>query len=239
MRIALVGYGRMGKAVEHAAQAEGIDVGLILDGSTNGEQGGITPDSLRDINVAIDFSRPECVVENGRLCAAAGVDLVIGTTGWYEGLDELKAEVTRAGTGLVYAPNFSVGANLFFLMVEQATELASRFLEFDPYVLEVHHKFKRDSPSGTALTLLGLVERAYPADQPVASAVLQMGYTAGEHEVGFDSRSERIVLKHIARDRDSYARGALRAARWIRGRKGCFRFRDLLKISDADAKPVA
>jgi 4-hydroxy-tetrahydrodipicolinate reductase len=220
----------MGGLVKRFAKLEGIDVGLVLDGSSNRRCEGLTRAALTGIDVAIDFSRPDCAFDNASRIVGLQVDLVIGTTGWYERLDELRDAVKDAGTGVVYGPNFSVGANVFFNIVESVAALMRATTMFEPYLLEKHHKAKLDSPSGTAMTLLEILRSRYQ-DEPVPHAVLQAGYTAGHHEVGFDSPSETVIVRHTARNKDANAQGALFAARWIRGRKGCFPFREVLATS--------
>ncbi|MCS6805972.1 MAG: dihydrodipicolinate reductase C-terminal domain-containing protein [Acidobacteriota bacterium] len=228
MNIALLGYGRMGKLIEQRAISQAITVSLVLDATNNDQFQGVTPENLSGVDVAIDFSTPGAVVENIRRVAAAGVNMVVGTTGWYEHLDEVKQIVCTHGIGLVYGPNFSIGMNLFFKLIEQAGRLFHRFGGFDPFIEEAHHKFKKDAPSGTAVTLGRLLEAWYPGRSvPITS--VRAGYIPGTHAVSFDSEVETIMLRHVARTREGFADGALLAARWIVGKKGFYEFSHIVE----------
>lgn len=231
MNIALIGYGKMGKLIERRAQRQGITVSLILDSKNNGWFQGLTPENLAGIDVCIDFSTPQAVMENIRRVARVGVNMVVGTTGWYEHLDEARRVVAQSGIGFVYGPNFSLGMNLFFKIVEHAAHLFHRFREFDPFIEEAHHKLKKDAPSGTAITLGRILEAAY-GDHHVPISSVRAGYIPGTHAVSFDSPVETITLKHVARSREGFADGALFAARWIVGKKGFYTFQELVERAE-------
>ncbi|HMG32823.1 MAG TPA: dihydrodipicolinate reductase C-terminal domain-containing protein [Blastocatellia bacterium] len=216
MKIALLGYGKMGRMVEQAAAREGIEVVCIVD-PVAGSRG-----SLSDCEVAIDFTTPDTVIDNVRLAASAKVAMVVGTTGWYARLDEARSLVEQAGIGLVYGSNFSIGVNLMFRVSRYAAELFSRFDAYDPFVEEAHHRFKKDAPSGTAIFLKRDLDALYHRDVTVAST--RAGHIPGTHTVGFDSEADTLTITHTARSRAGFAEGALAAARWIRGKQGFFEF---------------
>ncbi len=227
-KLALLGYGKMGKAIEALAPLRGIEVRLVMDVDVNAEGLGITRENFAGVDVCIDFTTPDAVVENIRRVAALGVNLVIGTTGWNDRLEEVRKVIDNAGVGMVYAPNFSIGVNLFYRLVRAATEIFAPFAMYDPYVVEAHHKFKIDAPSGTALEIKRRIQPAFGTREvPVTS--VRAGYIPGTHELGFDSEADTIVLRHTARGRQGFAEGALHAARWVVGKKGLFSFAEVLE----------
>jgi len=230
MNIALVGYGKMGKLVEQRATSQGITISLILNSETNSQFQRLTRENLAGVDVCIDFSTPHVVVENIRRVAEAKSNMVVGTTGWYDRLDEVRQIVSDHGIGFVYGPNFSIGMNLFFKLIAYAANLFHRFEGFDPFIEEAHHKFKKDAPSGTAVTLGRLLETAY-SDRKVPITSVRAGYIPGTHAVSFDSEVETVTLKHVARSREGFAEGALFAAKWIVGKSGFYEFRQIVEES--------
>jgi 4-hydroxy-tetrahydrodipicolinate reductase len=192
-------------------------------------------------SVGIDFSVGEAVPANVAAAMKAGARYVVGTTGWNDRLDEVRKLVEDAGGGLVHAPNFSIGVNLFQRIVRDAAALLARFPEYDPYVLERHHRRKRDAPSGTAKLLGTILETsggkrkhassnldgALPEDAFHVASV-RAGGIVGDHTVGFDAGSDEIVLQHNARSRRGFATGAMLAAEWIATRNGFHAFEDVL-----------
>jgi 4-hydroxy-tetrahydrodipicolinate reductase len=226
LTLALIGYGKMGKALEQLAPARGFEVRFILSGETIRGGAAFEAARFRGVDVAIDFTSPGAVVENIRRVAALGCNLVVGTTGWSDRLDEVRGVVERAGIGLVYGSNFSIGAQLFFKIAEAAAGITAGFPRYEPYITETHHRFKKDAPSGTALELKRRIQPAFGArDVPVGS--IRAGYVPGTHELGFDSEADTILLRHTARGRAGFAEGALYAACWIAGKKGLFTFADI------------
>ncbi len=226
--IGLLGYGKMGKMVESLAAKNNFHISAYFD-----------ENNLLDINdakiikqlentsVLIDFSVPTAVVENVEKAAKLKINLVIGTTGWSDKMDQVKNIVEENGIGLIYASNFSMGVNIFFKVTEQAAKLFSAFNAYDPFIEEAHHKMKMDAPSGTAITLKNIVEPYYEQkDIPVAST--RVGYIPGTHLIGFDSAFDTIELKHTARNREGFAQGALIAAQWIKDKQGIYEFKDIL-----------
>ena len=228
LNLALLGYGKMGKTLAQLAPQRGFQVCLVLDVDGNRGGQGITRESFQNIDVAMDFTEPGAVVENIRRVAALGVNLVVGTTGWQERVEEVRQVVEASGVGMVHAANFSIGVNLFYRLARTAGELFSAFSIYDPYLAEAHHKFKQDAPSGTALEIRRQLQPAFrDREIPVWSA--RAGYIPGTHELGFDSEADTVILRHTARSRQGFAEGALYAARWVVGKKGLFGFADVLE----------
>ena len=244
MILGLTGQGRMGKEVERLALQGGHEIGLSLDEHSNADGVGLSKDALAGMDVVIDFSWPEAVLENIRRVAEAGVPMVVGTTGWYDHLEKARELIQTHRTALVYGANFSIGANLFLKLAKIATRLFDPFHAYDPYVFEQHHREKVDAPSGTALRLAEIVvtntdrktrvQIGNPEGtiDPKALHVssLRAGGASGRHDVGFDSSADSVEIVHTARNREGFARGALFAAEWVRGKKGVFEFADLLEL---------
>ncbi len=228
MRIAILGYGKMGKLVETIAAREGWEVGPKLDIQENPDGRGITPASMHGVDVAIEFSTPEAVLPNIQAAARAGVQLVIGTTGWSHQRSEVQRIVDESGIGLIYGANFSVGMNLFFEIVAHAARLVGMVPQYDAYMVEEHHRAKKDAPSGTALNLLDLM-RPHLNNPNLSIASIRAGSIPGTHTVGFDSEADTILLEHRARSRQGFAEGAVMAARWIVGKKGWYDFRQVFR----------
>jgi len=242
MRLALVGVGRMGKAVEALAPEYGHQVVAWLDSSSHEDGRGMTAMLTSHAEVAIEFTESAAVVENVRAATGVGLDVVVGTTDWYERLDEVAAVVEAAGRGLIYAPNFSLGVHAFLRLAREAARLAERIPEYDVHLAEAHHRHKVDHPSGTARRIADVLLEELSRktrwsellpDGALDPEVLQVSVTrAGEepgmHVVGLDGPDDRIEVRHRARGRSGFARGALVAARWIRGRQGLFTLDDML-----------
>jgi 4-hydroxy-tetrahydrodipicolinate reductase len=222
-RLALVGYGRMGRLVENLAPAHGFEVALRLDGRTNAGGQGINPESFRGIEVAIDFSTAAAVPANAERIAALGVPLVVGCTGWSNELARVREAVEAHRAGLLYGANFSVGVQVFYRLVEAAARLLAEESAYDAWAYEIHHKMKKDAPSGTLLQLHKVMEAA-GYGRPIDVASNRAGAIPGTHQIGFDSEADTILLEHRARSRAGFAHGALRAARWMIGRRGFFEF---------------
>ena len=228
MRIELLGYGKMGRLVETLAVREGWEVSPKLDIDDNAAGSGITQDSMAGVDVALDFSQPDAVLPNIEAAARAGVNLVIGTTGWLDARDRAERTIRESGIGLIFGSNFSVGMNLFFEIVALAGKIVGKVPQYDPYILEEHHRAKKDAPSGTALSLLDLLKPHGKSDPPGIASV-RAGFIPGNHVVGYDSEADTIILEHRARGRQGFAEGAILAARWIKGKKGLYEFRDVFR----------
>lgn len=227
MRIAVVGYGRMGHEVEAVARDRGHDV--VPVGRGDALPGGC--------DVGIDFTTADAVASNVSRAMTARLRYVVGTTGWAGQLEDVRIRVIEAQGGLVHAANFSLGVNLFYRIVRDAAALMARFAEYDPYVFERHHRMKKDAPSGTAKVLAGILEAAGgPRSRAVSElegalgadafhvAALRAGGIVGEHTVGFDSGGDEILLEHRARTRRGFATGAVLAAEWVTTRTGFYDF---------------
>ena|SRR5437867_4794312 len=234
MRIALLGYGKMGHEIEAAARGQGETIAEIFDIDRLPDA-----DSIRDVDVCIEFSTPQSAIDNIRVALQARKDIVVGTTGWYDRLPEIRGDVTESG--LIYSSNFSLGVNIYFRIVAAAAALMENASDYDPFIHELHHRQKADSPSGTALRLAEILMnrigrksvlatgRADGRISPNALHVTstRVGAVAGIHTVGFDSEADLIELTHAAKNRRGFALGALRAARWIRGKKGVYTMDDV------------
>ena len=200
MKIAIVGYGKMGRIIERVATERGIEVALRLDEFNNAGFEGITAHNFAGIDVAIDFSVPSAAVENILRIAALGVNLVVGTTGWQDQMEHVKKVVAGRGIGMVWSPNYSVGVNAFFRIVREAAKLLETEPEYEAWAWEIHHSGKKDAPSGTLLKVLEeMKEAGYKRNINVASN--RAGAIAGTHEIGFDSPADTITLRHTARSR--------------------------------------
>ncbi len=228
MRIALLGYGKMGRLVEQIALREGWEVGPRLDIGDNIQGAGITRTSMNGVDVAVDFSQPDAVIPNIEAASRAGVNLVVGTTGWLNDRARVQRLVEQTAIGLVYGSNFSIGMNLFFAIVSHASQVIGKIPQYDAFLEEQHHRAKKDAPSGTALTLAELMRPYFKSQEPGIASV-RAGYIPGNHIVGFDSEADTILLEHRARSRQGFAEGAILAARWIVGKKGFYEFRDVFR----------
>ena len=217
----------MGRLVEALAPEYGFDVPVRLDIADNAEAQGITAQRFRGIDVAVEFSAPTAVAANVARLASIGVNTVVGTTGWTAHIEGLKLAAEKGGIGLVWSPNFSVGVNIFMHLVSEASRRLAPYPEFGAWAWEIHHSAKKDAPSGTLLKLVEQMKAADP-QRAVDVSASRAGAHPGTHEIGFDSPAETLTLRHTARSREGFARGALQAARWVIGKKGWFEFSEVL-----------
>jgi 4-hydroxy-tetrahydrodipicolinate reductase len=225
MNLAIIGYGKMGHMIEALAPAAGFTVCARLDSKTNTDA--LAKESLNNAQVAIEFSQPSAAPTNIERLAAAGINIVCGTTGWHSELPRVRKAVELAGVSLVWSRNFSVGVNIFTRVVNEAARLLEAQPDFGAWAWELHHSAKKDAPSGTLLQLVeGMQRSGYT--RPVSVSSSRAGNHPGEHEIGFDSQSDTITLRHSARNREGFARGALHAAKWAMGRRGVYEFSDVL-----------
>ena len=225
MKIALIGYGAMGKLIRTLAENKSHEITTIIDESHVEFALVELAEKLKGADVAIDFSAAEAVSRNVKACLVAGVPLVEGTTGWNSKLPRIKELVEGRNGAFVYGANFSVGVNLFYKITAYAAELFAKFEDYEVFIEEQHHSRKRDAPSGTALKLKEIVAENIAKDFTVAST--RAGNIPGTHRVGFDGRADQILLEHAARSREGFASGAITAAEWIVGRKGFYEFADV------------
>lgn len=227
MNIALVGYGKMGKMIEGIAEARGHAVVARFDIDNNVDGAGLTAAALAGVEAAIEFTMPETAITNIRRLVTLNVPTVVGTTGWLAHLDEVKQLVAAHNAAFVYGSNFSIGMNLFFKLVRDASALFARYADYDPFLFEAHHKFKKDAPSGTALSLAKELRASYGERTPEFS-VVRAGHIPGTHEVGFDSEADTVTLTHVARSRAGFATGAVLAAELLQNKRGFYEFPELL-----------
>ena len=226
MKIALIGYGAMGALVARLAIAATDEVGVTVTSEHASLNASQLAELLRGHDVAIDFSIASAVWRNVEACALAAVPLVEGTTGWQKDETDVRRSIAEYNGALVYGANFSVGVNVFYRIVSEASRLMAGLDQYQAFMEEEHHARKRDAPSGTALQLKKLMTEHLQSDIPIAS--VRAGYIPGTHSVGFDSAADQIRLTHTARSREGFAAGALLAARWILGRQGVYEFSDVI-----------
>ena len=220
----IVGRGRMGRLVEALSPDYGFQVAGTVDIDNAAQD-----DAWPQADIAVDFSLADAVPVNFPRLAARGMNIVIGATGWQAEEAKLRAEAEARGIGVVAAPNFAVGANLFLALTERAAELWREQPAFGAWLHELHHAAKRDAPSGTALAIESAM-RAHGYRHPIDVSSSRAGSIPGTHTVGFDAAAETITLTHTARDRAVFARGALHAAQWLQGKRGWFTMKDVLGL---------
>ena len=225
MRVLLLGHGRMGKLVESLAPEYGATIAEII--VSHDSEPAIRDGRFGNVDVAIDFTLADAVPKNLPLLAERKINVVIGTTGWAAHEPALRKIAEDAGIGVLAAANFSLGLNLFQLVVEEASRRFAPHSAFGAWIHEAHHAAKKDAPSGTALQLKAGMERA-GYSRPIDVSATRAGSVPGTHTVGFDGPSDTITLTHTVRDRAVFARGALEAARWLTGKRGWFTMRDFL-----------
>lgn len=226
MKIALIGYGAMGRLIKVLAEEKGHAVDAVLAESDPHLSVEEFASKLNGVDVAIDFTAADAVQRNVEACLIAGVPIVVGTTGWNDQIDEIKRLVNDSEGAMVYGANFSIGVNLFYKIAEFSAELFAKFPEYEVFIEEQHHSRKKDAPSGTALKLKQLVNEHIEADVEIAAT--RAGNIPGTHRVGFDAAADQILLTHTARSREGFAIGAITAAEWIIGKKGFYDFTDLM-----------
>lgn len=225
MRVLALGSGKTGSLVAEVARERGHAVHSLT--AVDNEQGcALTPDFLKGYDVAIDFTTPDAVMTNIAACVQAGMAMVVGTTGWYGELDQVKHLIDRNGCGFVYGSNFSIGVNIFFDIVKTAAEAVKS--GYGVQILERHHIHKKDAPSGTAATLKQVIEQASGTTIGDVSSIRE-GETVGMHVVTLDSPADTMMLVHDAKSRRGFAEGAVRAAEWLQGHKGFYEFKDIYK----------
>ena len=233
MRILLVGYGKMGRMIESLAPEAGCEVAGIIDPLSPAGKDGPESDRWSGVDVAIDFSTPDSVVRNVPALAGRGISVVIGTTGWQNDEPAIRRAVADTSVGIVSAANFSTGVILFEAVVARAAQLFGAHPEFGAWLNEAHHSTKKDAPSGTALMLKRAMEGS-GYGRPIDVSSVRAGSIPGVHTVGFDGPADTITLTHTARDRSAFARGALLAATWVKGKRGWFNMHDVLGLDNVD-----
>ena len=238
MKIALIGYGKMGREVEIVALARNHQVVLRIDKEN---QSDLTSQNLKEVDVAIEFSTPMTAFQNVRASLEAKVPVVVGTTGWLDKLDEAKSIAESNGTALFYASNYSVGVNLFFRMNKVLCDYLNVVKGYSPSITEIHHTQKLDAPSGTAISLAQIITDSIDEikgwtllpekdSNKVPIEAIREGIVPGTHILKFDSEQDEIVLTHKAKNRKGLALGAVTAAEFLMGKKGFYTMDDLLKF---------
>lgn len=247
MKIALLGYGKMGKAVEKIAVAKGHEIvyKVSLENAFD-----FMPISLQNVDVAIDFSMPDAAVENILKCFESKVPIVVGTTGWYERFDEIKERCLNEGQSMVHSTNFSIGVNIFYKLNKVLARMMSEHEDYEVMIEEIHHTEKKDHPSGTAISLARQIlaesktKKSYkgrliynentPAqsikDDELLIESKRIGEVTGDHLVRYESVIDGIEIRHVAKSRYGFAKGAVMAAEWIIGKKGIYTMEDILKL---------
>lgn len=246
MKIVLLGYGKMGQLIERFAMKRGHEVVLIVDEQNRSS---IQADDLEDADIAIDFSTPNAALENISLCFEADLPLVVGTTGWYEHLEEVKETCLEANQSLLYGSNFSIGVNIFFHINKMLAKAIEPYKQYDVQVEEIHHIHKLDAPSGTAITIAEGILEHIPAKQSWVNSVegsgeevipkpnelliesLRIEEVPGTHTVLYSSEVDQIEFKHTAHSREGFALGAVIAAEWLLGKKGFFQVTEMFDFN--------
>lgn len=224
MNLLILGRGKTGSLVAEVAHARRHHV-RVLCASENANSNALTAEYLEDINAVIDFTAPAAVVANAEACIRAGKSIVVGTTGWYDHVPQLRKKVLAAKTGFLYGSNFSIGMNLFFEIARTAAPALE--FEYSGQIFERHHANKKDAPSGTAITLRSILLEAGRQELEIVS--FREGDVVGMHEVVFNSPHDRIYLCHDSKTRRGFAEGAVRGAEWLAGKQGFFEFREIWK----------
>ena len=239
MKIVLIGYGKMGKAIEEIVNAdENLDIVLIIDKDNLNQ---FTKENLQKADVAIEFTTPKTAVQNIHTCVDAGIPVVVGTTGWYDNLEAVTEYVLANNGSIVHATNFSIGVNIFFEINNILAEIMRDQPQYDVAIVETHHTQKLDAPSGTAITLAerilsklktknSWVNNKTSIKEELEIISHRIENVPGTHEVIYSSEADEIKLIHTARSRKGFAEGALLAAKWIQDKKGIFTMKDVLGI---------
>lgn len=225
MKIGLIGYGKTAKEIERISSEVGATIETVFRRDSPFDQ---SSEEVKNCDVLIDFSVSENVLKNVETAIFHSKPLVIGTTGWTDQLDEVQSLVKESKIAVIYGSNFSLGVNLFFDIVEEASKRLATWGEFSPAVEDEHHEHKKDAPSGTMKTILGVMKEFYPQAE-IPLAVKREGDIPGTHRVKFKSSVDELVLTHEAKNREGFAKGALLAAKWIQGQQGFYFFRELVQ----------
>jgi len=227
MKIALIGYGKMGKMIEQAALSQGHTIVAIIDPKCPIKH--LTEESVKNADVCLDFTRPDQAIPNLTLLAKWKKNVVMGTTGWTDHLNEAKTIVNESNIGFIYSPNFSLGVAIFLKLIDNAAKLIAPFAEYDVSGYEIHHNQKLDRPSGTAQTISDVLHQNLPHKKTIELSSIRVGSTPGTHSVILDSPFDTITLTHTARNREGFATGAIRAGEWLKNKKGFYTLNDMIK----------
>ncbi|MFT4679243.1 MAG: 4-hydroxy-tetrahydrodipicolinate reductase [Flavobacteriales bacterium] len=236
MRIAIIGYGKMGKEIESVIMERGHEVAARL-----GSLDMISPQSMNQADVAIEFTRPDQVLSNLETCIDLGIPVVTGTTGWNEHLPHITARCLKGSSGLFHASNFSIGVNIFFELNKRLAQMMNNQNDYSASMVEIHHTEKLDAPSGTAITLAeGLISEianvnSWDNNETKDTGVLHIASqrepeVTGTHTMTYGSGVDQISIEHKALNRKGFAIGAVKAAEWLIGKQGVFTMKDMIKI---------
>jgi 4-hydroxy-tetrahydrodipicolinate reductase len=238
MRIALIGYGKMGRLIEQVALSRGHVISAIIDSSSN-----VEVINKEHTDIAIEFTKPDCAVQNIRTCVEKGIPIVVGTTGWNDDLHQTVSFVHENQGSLLYASNFSIGVNVFFELNKLLAKLMNAHPEYHASVEEIHHVQKRDAPSGTAISIAEQMINAHEAytnwqlaeselsENTLPIQAKRIPEVPGTHSVTYKSNIDSISLTHEAFNREGFANGAVIAAEWLNGKHGVFTMQDVLNIT--------
>jgi 4-hydroxy-tetrahydrodipicolinate reductase len=232
-RLAIVGDGKMGRAIRDLATEKGWVVTAMLGEKESRSGSGISAQTLGNPGVAVEFTQPDAAVANITAVLRARVPVVVGTTGWYDSLSEVTRVANETGTSLLWSPNFSLGVAVMIELSRYAGSLMRSLQDFDAHIVETHHNKKKDAPSGTAIAIAKAASDAL--DRPIPTTSVRTGSVPGTHQLIFDGKFEQLSIIHDARDRRVFAEGALSAAQWLIDKKGVFTMRDLLGLPAARA----
>lgn len=224
MNLLLLGHGKTGSVVGEVARERGHQL-QILTSQQNQRSGALTPEFLQSIDAAIDFTSPESALLNMRACIQNRTPMIVGTTGWYEHLPEIENLVTRTDAAFLYGSNFSIGVNVFFGIAAAAAVAVRQ--GYVPQIVERHHTTKKDSPSGTAISIQRIVSEVAQVKPEITS--VREGDTIGTHVLLLDSPEDTMMLVHDAKNRRGFAVGAVRAAEWLKGKTGFYEFRNIFR----------
>ncbi len=230
MKIALIGYGKMGQMLHSLCEKKGHEIVSIIDDSMSKYNKQISRDSLNGAEIALEFTQPEGVVRRIESLAKCGVNIIIGTSGWYDDIEKVKVIANKYHVGIIFGANFSVGMNIYFQMVAYLAKMMNKIPEYDLYAFEEHHKEKKDKPSGTAKYITGLVKSNYSEMRPgFEFEAIRAGKKPGTHVLGFDGNFDFIEMKHLARDRAAFVSGAVKSIDWIACKQGFYNFSDYFR----------
>lgn len=238
MKIALLGYGKMGKEIEKIAIKRNHTIALTIDNELDWANKG---NQLKNCDVAIDFSMPICALDNIAKCFKANTPLVMGTTSWHDQIDRIRTQCIQENQAMIYGSNFSIGVNIFFAINKQLAKLMNEYPSYIPTIEEIHHTTKLDAPSGTAISIANDIiaqlalknkwintETSVSEELPIISKRIEN--VPGTHIIQYENDIDSIEIKHIAKNRIGFAEGAVLAAEWLQTKKGFFEVKDWLNI---------
>ncbi len=227
MKIAIIGYGKMGKLLHQLCLDSNHEVVSIIDNNIEKYKSDICIESLNNADVALEFTEPTGILERLEKIAKSGTNIVVGTSGWYDEIDRVKELAEVHQVGIIYGANFSIGMNIFFQMAEYLAKLTKNIREFDYYGYEEHHNMKKDKPSGTAKYISKTIKELNKnIREDFEFEAVRAGKKPGTHVLGIDGTHEFLEIKHLARERSAFVGGVVKSAEWINSKKGFYNFSD-------------